>query len=76
MAADTLASHRRSLAGRKAALSRSRPNDDPEYVAVSEGLAYEGLAEHAARVVADWPTPPAEVCERIAAILRVGAGAT
>jgi hypothetical protein len=73
MPADTLASSRRSLAGRKAALSRSRSNDDPEYVAVSEGLAYEGLAEHAARVVADWPTPPAEIRDRIAIILRGGA---
>ena len=73
MPADTVASRRRSLAGRKAALSRSRPDDDPEYVAVSEGLAYEQLAEHAARVVADWPTPPPEVSDRIAAILRAGA---
>lgn len=73
MPADTVASRRRSLAGRKAALSRSRPNDDPEYVAVSQGLAYEQLAEHAAEVVADWPTPPPEVRDRIAAILRSGA---
>jgi hypothetical protein len=73
MPADTLLSQRRSLAGRKAALSRSRTEDDPEYRAVSEGLAYEGLAEHAARVVADWPTPPIEVRERISSILRGGA---
>jgi len=70
MPVDTVASRRRSLAGRKAALSRSRPGDDPEFVAVSEGLAYEQLAEHAARVVADWPTPPIEVRERISGILR------
>ena len=72
MPVDTLPSRRRSLAGRKAALRRSRPDDDPEYVAVSEDLAYEQLAEHAARVVADWPTPPAEVRDRIATILRSG----
>ena len=71
--ADTVASRRRSLAGRKAALSRSRPGDDPEYVSVSEDLAYEQLAEHAARVVAEWPTPPPEVRDRIAALLRAGA---
>jgi hypothetical protein len=30
------------------------------------------LAEHAAKLVADWPTPPLEVLNRIAAILRGG----
>ena len=73
MPADTVASPRRSLAGRKAALSRSRRNDDPEYVAVSQGLAYEQLAEHAAKVVADWPDPTDEQLSRIAALLRAGA---
>jgi hypothetical protein len=31
------------------------------------------LTEQAAEVVADWPTPPPEVLNRIAAILRNGA---
>ena len=73
MPADIVTSRRRSLAGQKAALSRSRPNDDPEFVAVSLRLAYEQLAEHAAKVVADWPTPPDEVLAKVAAILRGGA---
>jgi hypothetical protein len=73
MPADTVTSRRRSLAGRKAALSRSRPNNDPEFVAVSQGLAYEQLAEHAAKVVADWPAPTETQLAKVAAILRAGA---
>lgn len=72
MPVEAVSSSRRSLAGRKAALSRSRPEDDPEFVAVSERLAYEQLAEHAARVVAAWPTPPPEVRDRLVSILRAG----
>jgi hypothetical protein len=66
--------HRR---GRFAALSRAvkngeRPSDDPDFIAAGHDLAYEGLAEHAARVVAQWPTPTNEQLQRVAAILRAG----
>jgi hypothetical protein len=68
-----VASHR----GRVAALARAvrngeRSPEDPELNNARQDLAYERLAEQAAKVVADWPTPPPEVLNRIAAILRSG----
>jgi hypothetical protein len=65
-------SRRRSLAGQKAALRRSRPPDDPDYIAVCQNLAAEQLAEHAARVVSTWPAPTEAQLARVAAILRAG----
>ncbi len=64
-----LAHHRAQVARRK----QSYPDDHPKVVEAQYSLAYEGLAEHAARVVADWPAPTPEQLERIAAILRAGA---
>lgn len=61
-----IAHHRAKVARRK----QSYPDDHPKVVEAQQALAYAGLAEHAAKVVADWPTPPAEVLDRIATILR------
>ncbi|GJO36593.1 hypothetical protein NJB1604_00150 [Mycobacterium marinum] len=45
----------RHLSARTAALSRSRPADDPEYVAVRRDLAAAQIADHIRRVVAQAP---------------------
>jgi excisionase family DNA binding protein len=54
---------------------------DPEQVeaalmrpvrAADRDWAYEQLAEHAAKVVADWPKPTDEQLAKVAAILRLG----
>ncbi|MDC8981243.1 hypothetical protein [Mycobacterium marinum] len=66
---------RRQLAAKKAALSRSRKPDDPEYIAVSRELEYEGLREHAARVVADWAPLSNDDRRAIAALLLAGGAA-
>lgn len=58
------------LRASKARRTQSYAPDHPKILEVSRALDYEKLAEHAARVVKDWPTPPPEVCERIAGILR------
>ncbi|GJO33426.1 hypothetical protein NJB1507_45240 [Mycobacterium marinum] len=65
-------SRRRQLAGQKAALSRSRPPTDPDYLAVSCHLDFEGLREHAAKVIEAWPDPPPDILADVAAILRCG----
>lgn len=64
-----IAHHRAKVARRK----QSYPEGHPKVVEAQQDLAYAGLTEHAAKVVADWPTPPTEVLDRIAAILRGGA---
>ena len=61
--------HRRA---QKARRLQSYPPDHPKVLEAGQALDYEMLAEHAARVVADWPTPPPDVVDRIAAILRTG----
>lgn len=75
MSAETQTSRRRSLAGQKAALKRSRADTDPEYIAVCQNLAVEQLAEHAARVVSTWPAPTPDQLDRVAALLRTGGDA-
>lgn len=55
---------------RIAALSRDRAPDDPEIVSARRLHDYSRLSDQAAKVVADWPTPPPEVLEKVAAILR------
>jgi hypothetical protein len=66
-----VAHHRASLARRK----QSYPENHPKVVEARQNLAYAALAEHAARVVGDWPTPPPEMLARIAGILRAGGAA-
>jgi hypothetical protein len=53
--------------------SGSRPQSDLDDA--KKDLAYQGLAEHAARVVTGWPQPTDEQLQRIAAILRSGGAA-
>jgi hypothetical protein len=60
------------LRASKARRLQSYPPEHPKVREVGRALDYEMLAEHAARVIADWPTPPPEVCDRIAAILTAG----
>lgn len=55
---------------RIAALSRDRAPDDPEIVSARQLHDYSRLSDQAAKVVSDWPTPPPEVLEKVAAILR------
>ncbi|BDB44549.1 MULTISPECIES: hypothetical protein [Mycobacterium] len=58
------------LRASKARRIQSYPPDHPKVREASAALEYELLIERAAKVVADWPTPPPEVRDRIAAILR------
>jgi hypothetical protein len=67
-----LSAAQRHHRARIAALSRDRDPDDPDLRDAKQSFAYAGLAEHAEKVVADWPTPPPEVLNRVAAILRSG----
>jgi hypothetical protein len=57
---------------RVAALTRSRPPDDPELVEARRDLAAEGIAQHIAKVVAKAPPLTSAQRDRIAAILRGG----
>lgn len=60
--------------GRVAALTRSRTPDDPELVSARRDLAAERIAEHIAKVVAEAPPLSAEQRDRLAVLLRGGAG--
>lgn len=55
--------------------TQSYPADHPKVTEAQRDLAYVGLSEHAAEVVAAWPDPPTELLAEIAAILRCGGGA-
>lgn len=79
MPSGTASARRRQLVGRKAALSRSRPVDDPEYQAVCRDHGYtsladefQELAERAAALVAEWPPLSEQEIQTVAALLRVG----
>lgn len=71
MPSKTVAHHR----ARVAALTRSRQPNDPELVAARQALDYQGLAEHAQRVVSTWPDPTPEQLERVASLLLLSGGA-
>jgi len=60
-----VAHHRARVARRK----QSYPDDHPKVVEAQRDLAYTALAEHAARVVSDWPAPSPDVLDRISVIL-------
>lgn len=60
--------------GRVAALTRSRTPDDPELVAARRDLAAANLAAYVSRVVAAAPPLSAEQRDRLAILLRGGAG--
>ncbi len=72
MAISPAVSHHRARVG---ALSRDRAPDDPDLLAARKDLAYAGLTEHAAKVVAGWPEPTDEHLQRIAGVLRAGGAA-
>jgi excisionase family DNA binding protein len=55
----------------EAALMRPVVAADPAPIPDRDG-AYEQLAAHAAKVVADWPKPSDEQLAKVAAILRLG----
>lgn len=63
-----------SQRGRIAALSRSRPADDPELIELKRNLKAQSLEEHIRRVVAEAPPLTDEQRDRIAALLRAGSG--
>ena len=48
---------------------QSYPNNHPKVTEVRQALAYAGLTEHAARVVADWPAPTEEQRASLATLL-------
>jgi hypothetical protein len=50
--------------------TQSYPSDHPRVVEARQELDYTVLAEHAARVVANWPQPTPEQLQKVAAILR------
>jgi len=61
-----------SARGQVAALSRSRADDDPGYVAARQNLAALQLERHVRKVLANAPRPSDERLQRIAAILLSG----
>jgi hypothetical protein len=61
--------HRASVARRK----QSYPDGHPKVVEAKQNLDYARLADHAAKVIADWPAPTDEQLAKVAAILRGGA---
>lgn len=58
--------------GRVAALSRSRPADDPEFIAARHTLKALALEEHIQRTVNSWPELTTEQLARLAGIFRTG----
>ena len=60
------------LRASKARRLQSYPADHPKVEEVGQALDYEVLAEHAARVVANWPKPTEAQLARVAAILQAG----
>jgi hypothetical protein len=56
--------------GRHNALLRCRPAGDPDVRAAARELAAEAIADHARKIVAEWPPLTADQVERVAAILR------
>ncbi|WP_193048194.1 hypothetical protein [Mycolicibacterium baixiangningiae] len=61
-----------SQRGRVAALTRSRPADDPELVEAKRNLKALSLEEYVRRVVSEAPPLTDEQRDRIAALLRAG----
>lgn len=57
---------------RIAALSRSRPDDDPELIEARRNLRAASLAQHVERVIAQLPPLTEAQCQRIAALLTAG----
>jgi hypothetical protein len=55
-----------------AAFTRSRPSDDPEFVAVRRDFIAETLTEHVREAVSTAPPLTREQIDRIAAILHGG----
>ena len=70
MSTDSLVFH---YSGQVGALSRSRPDTDPDLVAARRNLKTEKLAAHIKRVVDEAPELTPEQRERLAQILRGGA---
>ena len=63
-----------SARGLVAAYSRSRADDDPEYIAARQNLAALQLERHVQKVLATAPRPSDEQLQRIAGLLvRSGA---
>ena len=56
------------------AFSRSRHDDDPEYITARQNLKALVLEDHVRRVVSEAPPLSDEQKERIAALLRAGGG--
>lgn len=61
--------------GRVAALTRSRPPDDPELVAARQDLKALRLEAHVRKVLTEAPRPTDEQLQRIASLLRAGGAA-
>jgi hypothetical protein len=56
--------------GRVAALSRSRADDDPEFIAARQSLKALSLEEHIQKTVNAWPELTRDQLDRIAGLLR------
>lgn len=59
---------------RVAALSRSRPNNDPDLVDARQNLRAAKLEEYVSRIVSEAPPLRSEQIDRISVLLRGGAG--
>jgi hypothetical protein len=71
MALSPAAHHRRA---KFAKLSHLRAPDDPELIAAHQEFKAQLLADHVERNLHDWPPLTDAQIERIAALLRAGAG--
>lgn len=61
-------------AGAVGALSRSRPDDDPDLISARHNLRVAKLEDHIERVVAEAPDLSLEQLDRLAVLLRGAAG--
>ena len=68
-ALSTAAAHHRARVG---ALSRDRAPNDPELLEAKHSLAVEQLADHVAKIVAEWPPLSPGQVDRIVCLLKAG----
>ncbi|GAB3568949.1 hypothetical protein GCM10027405_31420 [Arthrobacter alkaliphilus] len=60
--------------GRVAALSRSRPDDDPEFIAARQNLKALSLEEQIQRTVNSWPELTTDQMARLSGLFRSARG--
>lgn len=59
---------------RQAGFSRSRPDDDPEYIAARQQLKALTLEEHIQKTVNSWPELTQDQLARLSGLFRTAGG--